>query len=410
VDQNNNSNYPSEDNPDNQNPRPANPYLRPKETASGPAQDPAFSQSPGNSFGDYIPAWPAPGGANSNPFGANSTSGNTYQNPYLRNQGPDRGPDRGSNQSQNQDQTANPYQSPYGGAYRSATPTPEPAYKTAGGSYSYTNTNTNTNSYTPNAAPATNQPRRVILGATMNQASRWTQIILGIIVVFFAGQLITGGGDIMGNKLDPVEQWGMLTFQGVANGEWWRLVTSMFLHAGILHILFNGMALYALGMQVELLMGSKRFLLIFFLTGIGGNVLTLLVNPVPSVGASGGIFGLLGALIAFFYRNRDRLGAWGQANLRGLLLTAGINFVITFSIPQVNQMAHIGGLVTGLFLGYFLSPWQVKKTIGAGTQAVAYRLQDWAMEWWSVPALVILEIVLLYMALQGNGGTVYRFR
>jgi membrane associated rhomboid family serine protease len=163
-------------------------------------------------------------------------------------------------------------------------------------------------------------------------------------------------------------------------------------------------------MQVELLMGSKRFLLIFFLTGIGGNVLTLLVNPVPSVGASGGIFGLLGALIAFFYRNRDRLGAWGQANLRGLLLTAGINFVITFSIPQVNQMAHIGGLVTGLFLGYFLSPWQVKKTIGAGTQAVAYRLQDWAMEWWSVPALVILEIVLLYMALQGNGGTVYRFR
>ncbi|MBN9393235.1 MAG: rhomboid family intramembrane serine protease [Chloroflexi bacterium] len=406
MDQNNNSNYPSEEpNPDNQYSRPANPYLRPRETASGPAQDPAYPQPPANSFGDYIPAWPTPGGANSTPFGGISTSGNSYQNPYIKNQGPD----LGSNQNQNPEQTANPYQSPYSGVYRSATPAPEPAYKTAGSSYSYTNSAT-TNSYTPNAAPTTNQPRRVILGATMNQVPRWTQIILGIIVVFFVGQLITGGGDIMGNRLDPVEQWGMLTFQGVANGEWWRLVTSMFLHAGILHILFNGMALYALGMQVEQLMGSKRFLLIFFLTGIGGNVLTLLVNPVPSVGASGGIFGLLGALIAFFYRNRDRLGAWGQANLRGLLITAGINFVITFSIPQVNQMAHIGGLVTGLFLGYFLSPWQVKKTIGAGAQAVSYRLQDLAMEWWSVPALVILEVVLLYVALQGNGGTVYRFR
>lgn len=283
-------------------------------------------------------------------------------------------------------------------------PEPEPTYKASGNSYSYTN------SYTPNAAPATNQPRRVILGATMTQVPRWTRIILGVIVLFFLGQLITGGGDIMGNRLDPVEQWGMLTKSGVASGEWWRLVSSMFLHAGILHILFNGLALYALGMQLEQLMGSKRFLLIFFLTGIGGNVLTLLVNPVPSVGASGGIFGLLGALIAFFYRNRDRLGAWGQANLRSLLITAGINFLITFSIPQVNQMAHLGGLVTGLFLGYFLSPWQVKKTIGAGSQAVNYRLQDWAMAWWSVPALVVLELALLYLSLQSGGGPVYRFQ
>ncbi len=389
VDQFNNSNYSSEENSNNnQNPRPANPYLRPEEPPQGsaPAQ--------GNTFGDYIPSWPMPGAA-----GATSSAAQDYpyQNPYLTGQASNGG----------QVQPSNPYQSsslyssnPYG----QAAPQPEPAYKIAGSSYSYTN------SYTPNAAPAANQPRRVILGATMSQVPRWTQIILGVIVLFFIGQIITGGGDIMGNRLDPLEQWGMLTKQGVATGEWWRLVTSMFLHAGILHILFNGLALYALGMQVEVMMGSRRFLLIFFLTGIGGNILTLLVNPVPSVGASGGIFGLLGALIAFFYRNRDRLGAWGQANLRSLLITAGLNFVITFSIPQVNQMAHIGGLVTGLFLGYFLSPWQVKKTIGAGTQAVSYRLQDWAMEWWSVPTLVILEVALLYFALLSGPGPIYRFR
>jgi rhomboid protease GluP len=392
VDQSNDSNYPLEDNnSNNQNPRPANPYLRPKEPAQAPAQ--------GNSFGDYIPAWPVPGAAGVTSSGvASSSQDSDFQNPYLNS---------GQVSDQGQGQVSNPYQSPlpYSSPYRQGgQPQPEPAYKTAGGSYSYTN------SYTPAAAPAANQPRRVILGATMTQVPRWTQIILGVIVVFFIGQIISGGGDFLGNSLDPVEQWGMLTKQGVAGGEWWRLVTSMFLHAGILHILFNGMALFALGMQVERMMGSKRFLLIFFLTGIGGNVLTLLVNPVPSVGASGGIFGLLGALIAFFYRNRDRLGAWGQANLRSLLITAGINFVITFSIPQVNQMAHIGGLVTGLFLGYFLSPWQVKKTIGAGTQAVNYRLQDWTLEWWSVPALIILEGVLLYISLQGGPGTIYRFR
>lgn len=393
MDQSNDSNYSSEDNnSNNQNPRPANPYLRPKEAAQGPAQ--GYVPAQGNSFGDYIPSWPVPGASGATYSETVSSQDNTFQNPYLRNQ--------------EQGQASNPYQSPYSSPYRQGgqphlQPQPETAYKTSGGSYSYTN------SYSPNAAPSANQPRRVILGATPTQVARWTQITLGVIVVFFIGQMISGGGDIMGNRLDPLEQWGMLTKQGVASGEGWRLVTSMFLHAGILHILFNGLALYALGMQVEQMMGSRRFLLIFFLTGIGGNILTLLVNPVPSVGASGGIFGLLGALIAFFYRNRDRLGAWGQANLRSLLITAGINFLITFSIPQVNQMAHIGGLVTGLFLGYFLSPWQVKKTIGAGTQAVNYRLQDWALEWWSVPALVILEAALLYISLQSSG-TVYRFR
>lgn len=353
MDQSKDSNY-SEDN--NQNQRPPNPYLRPT-----PAQGHA------NQPDDYTPTWPAadPGPASGGPY---PYTGNPAQPP-----------------------PSNPYQSPYNSTYQKV----EPPYVSSGGAYSYNNT------YPQKTGTIAEQPRRVSLGATLNRNPRWTQILLGIIVVFFMGQMVTGGS-LLGDRVDELTIWGALTKPGILQGEWWRLVTPMFLHVGILHILFNGIALFALGIQVEQLMGSKRFLLIFFLTGIGGNLLSLLLNPVPSVGASGGIFGLLGALIAFFYRNRDRLGAWGQANLRSLLFTAGINFFITISIPQVNQLAHLGGLLAGLFLGYFLSPWQIRRTIGANARALNYRLQDFALEWWPVPALILLEVVMFYLSLQGN--------
>ncbi len=360
MDQFNKDSNHSEDN--NQNQRPSNPYLKPT-----PAQEQPTKPD------EHISAWP--------PNNAAPPSGASLQNPYIINKAP----------------AANPYQSPY------PTPTyqkPESPYTSAGGSYAYT--------HSAPAQPVTQQPRRVILGATLNQDTRWTRIILVIIGLFFVGQMFTGGS-ILGDRVDQLTEWGALTKPGVMDGEWWRLITSMFLHVGILHIAFNAMALFALGMQLEQLMGSKRFLLIFFLTGIGGNILTLLVNPVPSVGASGGIFGLLGALIAFFYRNRDRLGPWGQANLRSLLITAGINFVITISIPQVNQMAHLGGLLAGLFLGYFLSPWHVRKTIGAGTQTLNYRIKDLALEWWPVPALIALELFMLYLSFQ-TSQPVFRLR
>jgi rhomboid protease GluP len=344
VDQYKDNNY-SEEN--NQNQRPPNPYMRPTQ-----------SQGPANPPDEYIPAWP--------PSATGQTPVSPYQNPYA----------------------PNPAQTPGASPYQ--------PYTSTGGSYSYTST-----AHDANVRPAPQQPRRVILGATLNQTARWTQALVAIIALFFVGQILTGGG-FLGERLDDLTVWGALTKPGVMEGEWWRLVSSMFLHVGALHILFNSFALFALGTQVEQLMGSKRFLLIFFLTGIGGNVLTLLVNPVPSVGASGGVFGLLGALIAFFYRNRDRLGPWGQANLRSLLFTAGINFLITISIPQVNQMAHLGGLLAGLFLGYFLSPWHVRRTIGSGAQAINYRLKDLTLEWWSVPALVVLELVMLYVSLQTN--------
>ena len=94
-----------------------------------------------------------------------------------------------------------------------------------------------------------------------------------------------------------------------------------------------------------------------FLGGLGGSLLTyVLGGPNPSVGASGAIFGLIGAEIAFFYLHRKTFGPHGQQQLRNLLMVAGINLVLGFSIAQINNLAHIGGLVFGAALGFLLAP------------------------------------------------------
>ncbi|MFC6883588.1 MULTISPECIES: rhomboid family intramembrane serine protease [Actinomadura] len=135
---------------------------------------------------------------------------------------------------------------------------------------------------------------------------------------------------------------------GVADGEWYRLFTAMFLHQrggtfGITHILFNMWALWAVGPALEQVLGRWRYLALYVLSGLGGSVLLYLVEPTgQAVGASGAIFGLFGA---FFVIGR-RLG--GQVGPIVFLLL--INLVITFSVPGISWQGHIGGLVTGAVL------------------------------------------------------------
>ena len=141
-------------------------------------------------------------------------------------------------------------------------------------------------------------------------------------------------------------------------GEWWRLVASMFLHDGLLHIAFNGWALYQLGSLFELWLGSPRLLLTYFAAGISGSLASVLWNTYgigdplrPSVGASGAIFGLLGALIAFLLRRRSNLTPLAKSLLRQLLFWAGVNVVMGLSIWLIDNAAHMGGLAAGLVLG-----------------------------------------------------------
>lgn len=137
---------------------------------------------------------------------------------------------------------------------------------------------------------------------------------------------------------------------GIAEGEWYRLITSAFLHSppsgggfGFSHILFNMWALWMLGPQLELVLGRVRFLTLYLVSALGGSVLAYAVAPEQSgIGASGAIFGLFAAFFVISKRMRT--------DTKGIVILLVLNLVITFSVPGISWQAHIGGLITGLVL------------------------------------------------------------
>jgi rhomboid protease GluP len=151
---------------------------------------------------------------------------------------------------------------------------------------------------------------------------------------------------------------GAKTNELLRSGEWFRLITPIFIHAGLGHLLLNSYALWVVGTQVEKLYGSARFLAIYLLSGVGGVAGSyfgqiFLPKPydAPSVGASGAIFGLFGVLAVFGFRYRHEMPpAIRRAMTAGVLPVIVINLFIGFSIPFIDNSAHIGGLLTGAAL------------------------------------------------------------
>jgi membrane associated rhomboid family serine protease len=132
---------------------------------------------------------------------------------------------------------------------------------------------------------------------------------------------------------------------GVSTGEYYRLFTAMFLHFSILHIALNMYALYLLGPPLETLLGKWRYLALYFVGGLGGSALAYLLSSPGQLegGASGAIFGLFAA---FFVIGRQR-----RMNTTPILIVIGLNLVLSFVIPGIGYLAHIGGLVTGGLIG-----------------------------------------------------------
>ncbi len=153
--------------------------------------------------------------------------------------------------------------------------------------------------------------------------------------------------------------------EGLAYDQWWRLGTVMFLHGSLLHIAFNMFALYWLGTVVEEAIGTVRFLLIYFVSGLAGSAGALLLDPGQvTVGASGAIWGVMGALLVLEYMTTGSFA--GQA--AGLIL---INLVITFSIPNISVGGHLGGLVGGIAATYLLMRMRYVRPAWLGPTAVA---------------------------------------
>lgn len=175
-----------------------------------------------------------------------------------------------------------------------------------------------------------------------------TKLLLAAIVVAFGLQI---WGETAGTDLVAV---GANERTAVLAGQYWRLLTSMFLHGGFLHLLLNAWALYQLGTLFESLLGSSRMIGTYFLSGIAGSVASIVWTQEPSVGASGAIFGLLGALIAFLLRRREALSPAGKSILSQLVMWAGINLFFGFQMPGIDNAGHLGGLAAGFLLGLLL--------------------------------------------------------
>ncbi|MUL78139.1 rhomboid family intramembrane serine protease [Mycolicibacterium sp. CBMA 226] len=177
---------------------------------------------------------------------------------------------------------------------------------------------------------------RTHFGGRITNGSLVTYTLIAINVVMF----------VLQHTSTRMQQDLVLWPPAVADGQYYRLVTSAFLHYGLAHIVFNMWALWAVGPQLEQWLGRLRFGVLYGLSGLGGSVLVYLLSPLntATAGASGAIFGLFGATFVLFRRLR--------LDARGIVFLIVINLVITFVVPAVSAQAiswqgHVGGLVTG---------------------------------------------------------------
>ncbi len=183
--------------------------------------------------------------------------------------------------------------------------------------------------------------------------------------------------------------------------EYWRLLTAMFLHAGFLHIAFNGYALLIFGQQVESFYGPWRFLAIYFIAGLAGSITSFAFSPHLSVGASGAIFGIIGALGTFFFFHRKLLGGAGRAQLLNAVALIGLNLLLGVSqAGAIDNFAHIGGLIGGGVAAVLLAPrYTPGRALGPDERLLEDRLPVWA-PWAITLALFVVEGFLFAGALR----------
>jgi len=173
-----------------------------------------------------------------------------------------------------------------------------------------------------------------------------TEALVAINVAVYLLEVILSGSFISIN-LNVLTLLGQWNYAVLYLGRWWQLLTAMFVHVGILHIAFNMYFLLIIGSQFERLFGGKWLVGTYLVSGLVGNLLTLLIFPPNSLsaGASGAIFGIAGAVII-------TSGIIG-GNMQGALLNAFFLFLINSILPGVNVYAHLGGLLAGIAIGYW---------------------------------------------------------
>ena len=193
----------------------------------------------------------------------------------------------------------------------------------------------------------------------VNKNNIVTMSIIAINIILY---IITA---IMSKNIFDINAYVLLYMGGnygalVSHGQVWRLLTCAFLHGGIIHIFCNMYALYALGPQIEILFGRVKYIIIYLLSAIGGSLLSYKFSPSSlSIGASGAIFGLFGAMVVFVLKYKDRIPKKVLNNLFGVII---LNLLIGFNLQGIDNFAHIGGLLVGALVAFLFL---MKKTRNA---------------------------------------------
>lgn len=234
-------------------------------------------------------------------------------------------------------------------------------------------------------------------GGLASRTAPATKALVAVNVAFFVFEMVLASGMALGGSvsMNTLTAIGALVPARVAEqNEYWRLLTSMFLHAGIFHLAFNMWALWIVGSFLERVMGTLRFVLLYFIAGLSGSVLVLLVGPerVATVGASGAIFGVFGATFLWAYLSRGR-DMMADQLVRTMGIILAINIVISLvGSAYISWQAHFGGLIGGI-AAFAAMRWGDKQgfrgRIGndtwvalAGIFAVLFALVVWRVQTW----------------------------
>jgi len=189
-----------------------------------------------------------------------------------------------------------------------------------------------------------------------------TYFMIASCVVVYLAQIIFQAG----YGTDLLAQFGDKNNAAILQGQYWRFFTPMWLHGSILHIGFNMYALLIFGNNLERFYGHFRFLLLYILGGFAGNVVSFMMSPAQSLGASTAIFGLIAAQGVFIYQNREMIRN-SRALLINTILIAGINLVLGLS-PGIDNWGHLGGLIGGLAFAWSAGPvWEQTGQFGPRT-------------------------------------------
>ena len=205
-----------------------------------------------------------------------------------------------------------------------------------------------------------------------------TRLLIALNVLVFVVMLFGGAG--FWHSPNTVQlTWGANFAPATADGQWWRLVSAIFLHFGALHLGMNMLALWDGGKLVERMFGALRFLVIYLISGVGGNLLSLVIqgNDAVSGGASGAIFGIYGALLVYVWFARRQMQAQEFRWLFwGALLFSALTIAMGYIIPGIDNSAHIGGFFTGIVMATLFLPSSIQPsralTVTQSVAAVAW--------------------------------------